>query len=380
MPVQRPLFREEHEIFRSTVRRFYEKEVVPYHEQWEDEGQVSRDLWRKAGDAGLLCMSVPEEYGGAAGDFLFSVVMMEEQARAGTSGPGFGLHNDIVAPYIYKYGNEEQHRRWLPKMAKGELIGAIAMTEPGTGSDLQAVRTTARREREHYVVSGQKTFITNGYMSELVIVVCKTDPGAGAKGISLIVVEAGSEGFEKGRKLKKVGMKAQDTAELFFNDVRVPKENLLGQEGQGFAYLMNELVQERLVIGINSICAAERTLEKTIEYTKERRAFGQPIAKFQNTRFKLAELKTNVTIGRIFIDHCIEQHLQGKLDVTTAAMAKYWCSEMQWALTDDCVQLHGGYGYMLEFPVAKAFVDGRVQRIYGGSNEIMKELISRAVI
>ncbi|HYW02755.1 MAG TPA: acyl-CoA dehydrogenase family protein [Gammaproteobacteria bacterium] len=380
MPVQRPLFREEHEIFRNTVRRFYEKEVIPYHEQWEEEGQVSRDLWRKAGDAGLLCMSLPEEYGGAEGDFLFSIVMMEEQSRAGTSGPGFGLHNDIVAPYIYKYGNREQHGRWLPKMARGELIGAIAMTEPGTGSDLQAVRTTARRDGDHYIVNGQKTFITNGYMSDLVIVVCKTDPEAGAKGISLIVVESGMEGFEKGRKLKKVGMKAQDTAELFFNNVRVPKENLLGQEGQGFAYLMNELVQERLVIGINSICAAERTLEKTIEYTKERQAFGQPIAKFQNTRFKLAELKTNVTIGRIFIDHCIEQHLQGKLDVTTAAMAKYWCSEMQCALTDDCVQLHGGYGYMLEFPVAKAFVDGRVQRIYGGSNEIMKELISRAIV
>jgi len=380
MPVQRPLFREEHEIFRNTVRRFYEKEVIPYHEQWEEEGQVSRDLWRKAGDAGLLCMSLPEEYGGAEGDFLFSIVMMEEQSRAGTSGPGFGLHNDIVAPYIYKYGNREQHGRWLPKMARGELIGAIAMTEPGTGSDLQAVRTTARRDGDHYIVNGQKTFITNGYMSDLVIVVCKTDPEAGAKGISLIVAESGMEGFEKGRKLKKVGMKAQDTAELFFNNVRVPKENLLGQEGQGFAYLMNELVQERLVIGINSICAAERTLEKTIEYTKERQAFGQPIAKFQNTRFKLAELKTNVTIGRIFIDHCIEQHLQGKLDVTTAAMAKYWCSEMQCALTDDCVQLHGGYGYMLEFPVAKAFVDGRVQRIYGGSNEIMKELISRAIV
>ena len=376
----RAIFREEHEMFRQTCRRFYEKEVVPYHDQWEEDGQVSREVWLKAGEAGLLCMSLPEAYGGAEADFLFTVVQAEEQTRAGASGPGFMLHNEIVAPYIFKYGNEEQKQRWLPRMAKGELIGAIAMTEPGTGSDLQAVKTHARREGDHYILNGQKTFITNGYMSDLVIVICKTDPSKGAAGVSLLVVEAGTPGFDKGRKLKKVGMKAQDTAELFFHDCKVPATNLLGKEGGGFGYLMSELVQERLLIAMGSITASEHVLQHTIDYVKQREVFGKPLSKFQNTRFKLAELKTQVTIGRMFVDQCLELHMQKKLDVTTAAMAKLWTTDLQCALTDECLQLHGGYGYMLEYPVAKAFVDGRVQKIYGGTNEIMKELISRSFL
>ena len=380
MAVARTLFSEEHEMFRDTVRRFYEKEVIPHHEQWEEDGQVSREVWQKAGETGLLCPGIPEEYGGAEADFLFAVVQAEEQVHAGCSGPGFGLHNDIVAPYIHKYGNEAQHKRWLPPMARGELIGAIAMTEPGTGSDLQAVQTRAKREGDHYILNGQKTYITNGYMCDLVIVVCKTDPEAGAKGISLLVVEAGTPGFEKGRKLKKVGMKAQDTAELFFHDCKVPAENLLGEEGAGFGYLMNELVQERLFIAVSAITGAERALQHTLEFTKERKAFGRPVASFQNTRFKLAEMHTEVTIGRIFVDHCIAAHLKGELDIPTAAMAKYWTTDLQWRVIDEGVQLHGGAGYMLEYPIAQAFVDSRVNRIYGGTNEIMKELISRFIV
>ncbi len=380
MSIPRTLFSEEHEMFRDTVRKFYEKEVIPHHEQWEEDGQVSREVWHKAGAAGLLCPSMPEAFGGADADFLFTVVQAEEQVRAGTSGPGFGLHNDIVAPYILKYGNKEQHQRWLPAMARGELIGAIAMTEPGTGSDLQGVQTRARLDGDHYVLNGQKTYITNGYMCDLVIVVCKTNPEEGARGISLLVVEAGTDGFEKGRKLKKVGMKAQDTSELFFQDCRVPRENLLGEEGAGFGYLMNELVQERLMIGVGAIASAERALQTTIEYTKQRKAFGRTVSSFQNTRFKLAEMHTEVTIGRIFLDRCIEAHLKGELDVPTAAMTKYWLTDLQCRVIDEGVQLHGGAGYMLEYPIARAFVDSRVNRIYGGTNEIMKELISRFIV
>lgn len=378
--VKRDIFNEEHEVFRANCRKFFEKEIAPYHEQWEEDGQVSRECWTKAGETGLLCMGLPTEYGGSEADFLYTVIMAEEQGRVGASGPGFMLHSEIVAPYIFKYGSDEQKSRWLPKMASGELIGAIAMTEPGTGSDLQAVKTTCIKDGDNYILNGQKVFITNGYMCDLVVVVVKTDPEQGASGTSLVVVEAGMEGFTKGRKLKKVGLKAQDTSELFFENVIIPKENLLGQEGMGFAYLMSELVQERLLIAMGAVSACERILHHTIEYVKNREAFGRPISKFQNTRFKLAELATETKIGRSFVDDCLTKHMKKELDVTTAAMAKLWTTDLQVKLVDECLQLHGGYGYMLEYPVAKAFVDSRIQKIYGGTNEIMKELISRSFL
>ena len=378
--VKRDVFTEDHEVFRDTCRKFFEKEIEPFHDQWEEDGQVSRECWNKAGEAGLLCMSMPGEYGGSEADFMYTVIMAEEQGRIGASGPGFMLHSEIVAPYINKYGSDQQKNRWITKMATGEMIGAIAMTEPGTGSDLQAVKTTALKDGDDYIINGQKVFITNGYMCDLVIVIAKTDPDKGASGISLFVVEAGTEGFTKGRKLKKVGLKAQDTSELFFDNVRVSKDNLLGQEGMGFAYLMSELVQERLLISMGAVTACERILEHTIEYVKGREAFGRPISKFQNTRFKLAELATETKIARIFVDDCLAKHMKGDLDVTTAAMGKLHTTDLQVKLVDECLQLHGGYGYMLEYPVGKAFVDSRIQKIYGGTNEIMKELISRSFL
>ncbi len=377
--IERNLFTPEHEIFRDSVRRFVEKEITPYHAQWETEGRVPREVWRKAGEAGLLCCTVPEEYGGAGADFLFSTVVIEELSRAGASGPGFSLHTDIVAPYIYHYGSEDQKRDILPRMVTGEVITAIAMTEPGTGSDLQAVKTSAVADGNHLVVNGQKTFITNGRNADLIIVVAKTDPDQGAHGTSLVLVEADREGFSRGRNLEKVGLKAQDTSELFFDDVRVPRTNLLGAEGQGFYYLMRELAWERLQVAVGGIAAAEAALDLTIAYTKERHAFGRPIAKFQNTRFKLAEMKTEVEIGRVFVDRCLELVVRDALDVPTAAMAKYWISELQCRVMDECLQLHGGYGYMWEYPIARAWADSRVQRIYAGTNEIMKELISRSL-
>jgi len=375
----RTLFSSDHDLFREQTRRFVEREVMPQHAKWEADGQVSREVWRKAGELGLLCASMPAEYGGGGVDRLYSVVVMEELARAGATGPGFGLHSEIVAPYIQRYGSEEQKRRWLPKMAKGETIGAIAMTEPGTGSDLQGVRTTARRDGDRLVLNGSKTFITNGFMSDLVIVVAKTDPKAGAKGTSLVLVEAETAGFRKGRNLEKLGLKAQDTAELFFDDVRVPATNLLGEEGQGFVYLMQELAWERLQVAVIAAAAIEAAVEWTVRYTKERKAFGRPIAEFQNTRFKLAEAKTQATVCRAFVDRCLELMLAGELDAATAAMAKWWSTDLQCRLIDECLQLHGGYGYMWEFPIARAWADARVQRIYAGTNEIMKELIGRAL-
>jgi len=375
----RPLFGEEHQIFRDTVRRFVDEEITPHHDKWEKEGQISREAWLKAGELGLLCASMPEEYGGAGTDRLYSIVLMEELGRAGTSGPGFGLHSEIVAPYILRYGSEEQKQHYLPKMAKGEMIGAIAMTEPGTGSDLQAVRTTAVKDGNELVINGAKTFITNGQMSDVVIVVAKTDPKQGAKGTSLVLVEAGTEGFRKGRNLEKVGMKAQDTSELFFDDVRVPMTNLLGEEGMGFVYLMQELAWERLQVAVGAVAAMEGALQWTIDYTRERKAFGKAIAEFQNSRFKLAEAKTQVTVARTFVDRCIELMMQGQLDADTAAMAKWWCSDLQCKLIDECLQLHGGYGYMWEYPIARAWADARVQRIYAGTNEIMKEIIGRSL-
>ncbi|MDF1630738.1 MAG: acyl-CoA dehydrogenase family protein [Alcanivoracaceae bacterium] len=378
--IPRTLFNSDHDTFRDTVRKFLENEAVPFHEQWEQTGQVPKELWRKAGEQGFLCPMVAEQYGGLGTDFLYSVVVSEEVSRAGLTGIGWGLHTEIVAPYIEHYGSEEQKQKYLPKMVTGEVIGAIAMSEPAAGSDLQGIKTVATKDGDHYVLNGSKTFITNGQNADLVIVVAKTDPTKGAKGISLFLLEDGTAGFEKGKNLKKVGMKAQDTSELFFQDVRLPKEALLGQEGMGFVYLMQELPQERLGIAINGLAMAESALEHTIRYVKERRAFGKAIAEFQNTQFKLAELHTEVEVGRAYVDRCLELHLQGKLDVPTAAASKYYITDLQCRVIDECLQLHGGYGYMWEYPIARMFADARVQRIYGGTNEIMKQIIGRAIL
>ncbi|MBI3514310.1 MAG: acyl-CoA dehydrogenase family protein [Proteobacteria bacterium] len=373
------LFQEEHQLFRTTVRRFVETEVVPHHARWERQGVVDREVWRKAGELGLLLTNVPREYGGGGADFLTSVVMIEEMMRHVCSGPGFRLHSDIVAPYILHHASEDLKREWLPRMATGEIIGAIAMTEPGTGSDLQAIRTTATKDGNHFVIRGQKTFITNGQLADLIIVACKTDAKAGAKGVSLILVEADRAGFSRGRNLEKIGMKAQDTSELFFDEVRVPCTNLIGEEGRGFAYLMQELPQERLLVAISSVTVIEAALGWTLTYTRERQAFGRPIAEFQNSRFKLAEVKTEATVARVFLNDCLAKHLKGELDVPTAAMAKYWLSELEGKVVDTCLQLFGGYGYMWEFPIARAYADARVHRIFAGTTEIMKEIIARSL-
>jgi alkylation response protein AidB-like acyl-CoA dehydrogenase len=379
--IPRTLFGPEHETFRKTVRRFYADEIVPNRERWEEQQHVDREIWNRAGELGLLCATMPEAYGGLGVDRRYSVVLMEEQTYAGDSGTGFALHSDIVANYINNFGTEAQKQTWLPKMASGELVGAIAMTEPGTGTDLQAVRTTAVADGDDYILDGSKIFITNGYLADLVVVVAKTgNSGEGAKDISLLVVEADRAGFTKGKPLKKIGMHAQDTCELFFREVRVPKANLLGQEGMGFIMLMQELAWERLIIAITAVAAAERVLEVTLEYVRDRKVFGRPVSSFQNTRFKLAELKAETAIGRVFVDRCIEMTLKNQLGVDAAAAAKYWCSDLQCRAVDECLQLHGGYGYMTEYPVARAYLDSRAQRIYGGTNEIMKELIARSFI
>ncbi len=375
--IPRTLFTEDHDMLRESVRRFMETEAVPHNERWEEQGYVDRDIWLKAGASGFLCPSMPEQYGGAGGDKLYSVVLMEEQARVGCSGLGFSLHSEIVAPYIDHYGSDYLKSTYLPKMATGEMIGAIAMTEPGAGSDLQGVKTTAVRDGDHYILNGSKTFITNGWHADLVIVVAKTDPAAGSKGISLFVVDTSMQGFSKGKRLKKAGMKAQDTAELFFDNVRVPASNLLGEEGQGFKYLMQELPWERLQISITAVATVEAGLAWTLEYTRERKAFKRAIGEFQTVAHALAEIRTELEMGRVFVDRCLELLLEGKLDAATASMAKYWTTEMQFRALDRCVQLHGGYGYMWEYPITRAWADARVQRIYGGTNEIMKELISR---
>jgi len=380
--MKRNIFTEEHTLFRDALRHFVEKEMVPCNEQWEKDGVVSRELWLKAGQQGFLGMSVPEEYGGAgADDFKYSAIFAEETARAGVSsaGQGMGLHNDITLPYFMAYGNEEQKRRWLPGMCAGELITAIAMTEPNTGSDLAAVKTTAIRQGDYYLLNGQKTFITNGILSDVVIVVAKTNLEMRHKGISLLVVERGMDGFKRGRKLEKMGQKAQDTAELYFEDVKVPVANLLGEEGRGFYYLMRQLAQERLSVAILAVAVCETALEITLQYCKERTAFGQPIGSFQNSRFKLAEMKTETEIARVFVDRCIEELNAGELSPEDAAMAKWWTSELQKRVVDQCVQLHGGYGYMLEYPIARMYLDARVQSIYAGTNEIMKEIIGRSM-
>ena len=375
-----PWMTEDHDMYRDGVRKFLESEFLPQREHWVEQGYPEKEYWKKAGEMGLLCPDVPAEYGGGGGDFGFDVITYEELLRLCISSFGNGIQS-IVAHYIVKYGTEEQKHRWLPGMASGDVITSIAMTEPGTGSDLQAITTKAVRDGDEYVLNGSKIFITNGYNANLVCVVCKTDPNEGAKGVSLLMCEVDDlEGFSRNKPLKKVGMKGQDTCELFFDDCRIPIENILGgEEGQGFYQLMAQLPRERLIIGVGAIAAVEAVLEQTIEYTKERKAFKKPLMDFQNTKFKLAEIATEAKISRVFIDYCIGELNEDRLDNETASMAKWWCSEKQFEAAHQCLQLHGGYGYMMEYPVAHYFADSRVQMIYGGSNEIMKELISRSL-
>ncbi|MDX2425765.1 MAG: acyl-CoA dehydrogenase family protein [Cycloclasticus sp.] len=378
--IPRTIYQQEHEMFRDSVRKFLTDEVAPFHEQWEEDGQVDRSVWLKAGELGMISPTVPEEFGGVGVDFRYNAIVDEEVARLGLSGLGFALHSDIAVPYVIHYGSEEQKMKYLPKLVSGEMISAIAMTEPGTGSDLQGVKTTAVKDGDDYIINGSKTFITNGQLADLIVVVAKTDPEQGAKGTSLILLESGIAGFSKGKNLKKIGMKAQDTSELFFENVRVPQSCLLGEENKGFIYLMQDLPQERLSVAITGISAAESILQQTIDYTKERKAFGKPISTLQNTQFKLAELDTELTSARVFVDRCLELHIEGKLDTVTASKAKLLCTDLQCKVMDECLQLHGGYGYMWEYPVARAWADARVQRIYAGTNEIMKLIIGRSLV
>ncbi len=381
--IERTLFSADHEAFRDGFRRFMDKEIAPHHAAWEEQGVVDRAVWNKAGANGYLCMTMPEEYGGAGADKLYSVVQMEELARGGYSGIGYGLHSEIVAPYILHYGTQEQKKRYLPRLASGEMVGAIAMSEPAAGSDLQGIKSTALKQPDgSYLLNGSKTFITNGWLADLVIVVAKTDPLGGAKGTSLLLVERGMKGFQYGKRLKKLGLKAQDTSELFFDNVRVPAESLLGAaafENKGFICLMEQLPWERLQIAVTAVASAQAAIDGTVQYVKDRKVFGQSVAAFQNTRYKLAELQTQVQVARVFVDKCLELILRGQLDTATASMAKYWTSDLQCQVMDECVQLHGGYGYMWEYPITRAYADARVQRIYGGTNEIMKEVISRGM-
>ena len=378
--IPRTLFSGEHDQFREQMRRFIAAEIAPRHGDWEKAGRVPREVWRRAGELGFLCCAIPETYGGMGGDFLHGAILIEEMARAGATGPTFYLHSEVVAPYILRYGTEDQKRRWLPAMATGEVITALGMTEPSGGSDLQSMKTTALRDGEDYVINGQKVFITAGHNADLLVLACKTDPSAGAKGVSLILVETNRKGFERGRLLDKIGCKAQDTAELFFHDLRVPTTNLLGEEGKGFYQLMQELAQERLVQAIRAVSSSEAALEWTVDYATQRKMFGQTLADFQNTQFKLAEMKAELTAQRIFVDRCMELHLTGKLDSVDAAMAKLTTTELQGKVMDQCLQLFGGWGYMWEFPIARAFVDARMARIGGGSVETMKQIIARSML
>ncbi len=388
--IERSLFSTDHEAFRDSFRRFMDKEIAPFHEAWEEQGYVDRSVWNKAGENGFLCMTMPQEYGGSGADKLYSVIQMEELSRAGFSGIGYGLHSEIVAPYILHYGTKEQKQKYLPQLASGAMVGAIAMSEPAAGSDLQGVKATAiwqpgpcgSEADGCYLLNGSKTFITNGWHADLVVVVAKTNPAAGAKGTSLLLVERSMSGFTRGKRLKKLGLKAQDTSELFFDNVHVPAQNLLGgetQENRGFICLMEQLPWERLQIAIGAVAAAQAAIDWTVAYVKERKVFGQAVASYQNTRYKLAETQTEVQVARVFVDKCTEMVLQDKLDTATASMAKYWCSDLQCKVMDECVQLFGGYGYMWEYPITRAYADARVQRIYGGTNEIMKEVISRGM-
>jgi alkylation response protein AidB-like acyl-CoA dehydrogenase len=376
------LYEPEHDAFRHAVRSFCAKHVSPFHEEWEEQGHVERTLWIEAGKQGLLAMEVPEKYGGGGTkDFRYNCVVSEELTLSGGSGVGMGvtLHNDVIAPYLLDLTTEEQRQRWLPRFVTGELITAIAMSEPGAGADLQGLKTSARRDGSDWILSGSKTFITNGILSDLVLVVARTDPDKGAHGFSILAVERGMKGFERGRNLAKVGMKAQDTPELFFDEVRVPAENLVGREGGGFAHLMEKLPQERLSIAVVAVAAAQKVFDLTLEYCKGRTAFGKPIGSFQHNRFMLAEMATELEIARHYVDKAVLALNAGELTVQDAAMAKWWTTELQKRVVDQCVQLHGGYGYMLEYPVAKAFIDSRVQTIYGGTTETMKEIMGRSL-
>lgn len=375
--MKRTIFGEEHDLFRKSFSTFLQREVVPKQEQWREAGSVDREIWRKAGEAGFLCPWMKEEDGGPGGDFLHSVIVIEELAKIYESGFALSLHSDIVVPYIEEFGNPDQKKRWLPGTANGELVTAIAMTEPGTGSDLASIATTATKDGDEYVINGAKTFISNGILCDLCIVAAKTGGEDPHRAISLFVVEAGRDGFVKGKKLKKMGMASQDTAELAFEDCRVPKENLLGMEGAGFLMLMRKLAQERLVVGVAAQAGAAAVLEDTLAYCKERKAFGRPISKFQNTRFKLAECATEVEVGQAFLDKLLEAHTSGQHLVKECSMSKLWHTEMLGRVVDECLQFFGGYGYMLEYPVTRAYMDARVQRIYAGTNEIMKVIISK---
>jgi len=378
----RTIFDETHDQFRSAFRGWLDDRVVPNHEEWENEGITPRDLWIDAGKQGFLGLTVPESYGGGGtNDYRFAAIMTEEIGTTGVIGSGNGitLHNDIVLPYYLELANDEQKKRWLPGMCTGEIIGALGITEPNTGSDVAGVRTTGVKKGGVFIVNGAKTFISNGINSDLVITVCKTDPEKGHRGFSLLIIERGMKGFERGRNLDKLGMHAQDTAELFFNDVEVPAENLLGEEGMGFVYLMTNLAQERLGIAVGAIAVADAAVKWTLDYTKERKAFGQSISQFQNSKFLLAELATEVQIAQVYVDRCVELHCEAKLSAEQAAAAKYWCTELQNKVVDRCLQLHGGYGYMREYPIARAWADSRIQTIYGGTTEIMKEIVGRSL-
>ncbi len=375
--INRELFQPEHETFRDTVRRFIDKEIAPHHAQWEKDGIVSRELWRKAGAAGLLCCTIPEEYGGLGADYLFDVVVFEEIGAAGYTGPGFLIHCDLVATYIKSFGSEAQKKYWLPKMVAGEAIGSLGMTEPHAGSDLKAIRTKAVRDGDDYVINGQKVFISNGQLCDVLVLATKTDSAAGARGITLFLIDTSLPGFRRGKNLDKLGMKAQDTSELFFDDLRVPASAMLGEEGHGFELMMTKLAQERLAQAIRSAAVAERVIEYTIQYTGERKAFGKTIGDFQNTQFKLAELATDTAVGRQFTDKCIHLFMEGRLDAIDAAMAKMYLSNLHCRVVDECLQLFGGWGYMWEYPIARAYADARIVKIAGGSIEIMKHIIGR---
>ena len=378
--IKRDLFNADHEAFRDTVRKFIDKEISPYHADWEEKGVVPRELWLKAGAAGLLCCTVPEEYGGLGLDYLFDVVVFEEMARSGFTGPGFLIHCDLVATYLKSFGTEDQKKQWLPKMVSGEAIGSLGMTEPHAGSDLKAIKTRAVRDGNDFVISGQKVFISNGQLCDLIVLATKTDASAGAKGVTLFLVDTRLAGFRRGQNLNKVGMKGQDTSELFFDEVRVPATAMLGEEGQGFALMMTKLAQERLAQAIRSATVSETVVDYTLAYTAERKAFNQTIADFQNTQFKLAELKTEAVVGRTFTDQCIKLFLEDKLDPVDAAMAKMWLSNTHCKIVDECLQLFGGWGYMWEYPIARAYADARVVKIAGGSSEVRKHIIGRHML
>jgi acyl-CoA dehydrogenase len=378
--IPRTIFSPEHDLFRTSVQRFIKEHVTPFHADWEKAGRVPRELWEKAGELGLLCCNVPEQYGGMGGDFLYSTILIEEFAAAGATGPTFYLHSDIIAPYLVDFGTEEQKQKWLPMMARGELVVALGMSEPSGGSDVQAMRTQAIRDGDKYVVNGQKVFITNGHSADLLLLACKTDPSARAKGVSLIFVETDRPGFTRGRMLEKLGCKAQDTSELFFSDVCVPIENLLGEEGAGFAQLMTQLAQERLIQAIRAVASAEAALQWTLDYVAEREMFGQTLADFQNTRFQLAELHAEILAQRVFVDRCTELHVRGEFDPTDAAAAKLLTTELQGKVMDKCLQFFGGWGYMWEYPITRAFADARMTRIGGGTVEVMKQIIANSLL